>query len=43
MMLETFISNPFYIFTKMLNEIKEKLPPKYTKRQYIFLLKVALP
>jgi len=33
---------PFYMFIEMLNEIKEKLPPKYTPpKKTIFLPKVA--
>jgi hypothetical protein len=39
--------NPFYMFIKMLYEIKEKLPPKYTKiyppQKYIFLPKATPP
>ncbi len=34
-----YIKNRFYIFIKMLDEFKEKLPPKYTKiylKKYIF-------
>jgi len=28
-MLEVLYQNPFYMFIKMLDEIKMKLPPKY--------------
>jgi hypothetical protein len=36
-MFEAFYQNPIYMFIEMLDEIKEKIPPK----KYIFLLKMT--
>jgi hypothetical protein len=33
--------NTFYMFIKMLDEIKENFPPNYTPQKYIFLPKVT--
>ncbi len=37
MMLENFVSKSIYIFIKTLDEIKEKLPPKYIPKKVHFL------
>jgi len=40
--LKPLYQTPFYMFIEMLNEIKKKLPPKYTpQKENIFLPKVA--